>query len=376
MADLDAIRPYRDDEVRGVLDRLIADSQFADVAARVLAPRLHRWLPPLARHLVGGRLASRLSGCRNVADVQLLVAEQLTRLEAETTDGLTHSGLDDLDRKGTFLFVGNHRDIALDSCFLNLVLHREGFDTCRIAVGDNLFTEDFAADLIRINKGFVVERGTTGAKDTLRALKQTSLMVRSSLEDHQSVWIAQREGRAKDGLDTTEPALLKMLMLAYRKEVGSIESYLARVHLIPFTVSYELDPCDVAKARELQSRSDHGAYEKAEGEDFANLGLGISGQKGRVHLHFGDRLQGAYDDAQAWAEAMDSAIARGARLYPTHRHAARTEGLDVAAASFCEGNDSALQAFRGKLKAAPDGLAPFITVQYANVVRQVLRYTT
>ena len=375
MADLDAIRPYRDDEVRGVLDRLIADSQFADVAARVLAPRLHRWLPPLARHLVGRKLGARLSGCRNVADVQMLVAEQLDRLEAETTDGLTHSGLDDLDRNGAYLFVGNHRDIALDSCFLNLVLHRAGFDTCRIAVGDNLFTEHFAADLIRINKGFVVERGTTGAKDTLRALKQTSLMVRTSLEENQSVWIAQREGRAKDGLDTTEPALLKMLMLAYRKEVSSIERYLSRVHLIPFTVSYELDPCDVAKARELQARSDHGAYQKTAGEDFANLGLGISGHKGRVHLHFGQRMQGEFDDAEAWAEALDGAIARGARLYPTHRHAAQVEGLDVSAASFSEGNDSALQTFREKLKAAPEGLAPFITAQYANVVRQVLRYT-
>ncbi len=357
-----------------MVERLLTDRQLADAAARLAVPKLHRWLPVLSRYLAGRKLGAKLRRCRTVADIQALVADGLDHVVAHTTDGLTVSGLDRLDTNAAYLFVGNHRDIALDSCFLNLELHRHGFDTCRIAVGDNLFAVPFAADLIRVNKGFVVERGTTGAKDTLRALRQTAEYVRHSLEEGQSVWIAQREGRAKNGIDSTEPALLKMLMLAYRKEVESIEGYLGRVRLVPLTVSFELDPCDLAKAAELEVRAHTGAYRKAAGEDMEHLRLGFSGNKGRVHLHFGEEMAGAYADAESWAQALDTAIAHGARLYPTHREALRQLGESTEELSFCEGNDAALAEFRERLAAAPEALRPFILLQYANVARQVLRF--
>jgi hypothetical protein len=165
-----------------------------------------------------------------------------------------------------------------------------------------------------------------------------------------------------------------MLMLAYRKEVESIDGYLARVRLVPLTVSFELDPCDLAKAGELEVRARTGTYRKAPGEDMEHLRLGFSGSKGRVHLHFGEEMAGDYVDAESWAEALDAAIARGARLYPTHREALRQSGEAADGLTFCEGNDAALAAFRARLAAAPDALRPFLLLQYANVARQVLRF--
>ncbi len=371
MSNFDSIRPYRDGEVRGVVNQLLASPGFADAAARLLAPRLFRWLPFAARMLARSNLSKKLQHCDSVADVQALVAVQLDRLVAQTTDGLTFDGLQGLDRAGPYLFISNHRDIALDSSFLNLVLYREGFDTCRVAVGDNLFNESFVSDIIRINKGFVVQRSGTGAKETYKGLLQTSQFIRSSMEEGQSVWIAQREGRAKDGLDSTEPALVKMLMLAYRKELETIGDYLQSVTVVPLSVTYELDPCDLNKARELATLARTGEYKKQPGEDLINLGLGITGSKGRVHYQFGTPMAGSPADAESWAAALDQSIVLGTRLYPTHRYAAQVTGQSVEGVPVYEGNPGAVELLEERIESAPEDIRPHVVAQYANTFQNV-----
>ena len=201
-------------------------------------------------------LRIRARKLRTVYDVQMMVGRFIDHMVAASVDALSWSGLAQLDPAKPYLFISNHRDITLDSALLNRVLHEEGFPTCQIAVGDNLFGTPHADDLMRLNRGFLVERSATGPKATYRALLITSSYIRHSIETGASVWIAQREGRAKDGFDRTEPALIKMLALAWRSsgegvKPDPIQELLQQVQIVPVAISYELDPCDLMKTDEL-----------------------------------------------------------------------------------------------------------------------------
>ena len=360
------------------MQRLLSDRRLIDVASAYLLPLVHRICRPLSRGLVRPRLRSKLGGIASVADMQLLMAELLERVIRESTLGFTVSGIEGLSADHPYLFIANHRDIVLDSGLLNYALYQGDLPTCRIAVGDNLLTEAFAEDLIRVNKGFVVRRGVDGAKGQLKALQQTSQFVRVSLEDGESVWIAQREGRAKDGLDMTEPALLKMLTLAHRKEVQSVDEFLQRVRLVPVAMSYELDPCDLMKARELAVRETTGEYNKAPNEDMDSIGLGITGFKGRVHLHFCQPVRGDFADAEALAEHIDAEMASGLKLYPTFVDAAARLGLTEVVERAREPGrmepreQRADDDFARRCGECPQEFRPHLLTQYANIARRIL----
>jgi hypothetical protein len=221
---------------------------------------------------------------------------------------------------------------------------------------------------MRLNKSFVIERSVTGTKALYRALTRTSSYIRHSLEEGESVWIAQREGRAKDGFDRTDPALLKMLSLAYRKEMVRFGDLLAEVNLIPVSISYELDPCDRRKAHELFVAERAGPYVKQPGEDLASMVDGIIGYKGRVHLHVAPPLRGAFADPEAMADALDRIIVGGIQVFPTHAAAAARMGV------LCEPSSLApvprvMRALEARIEACPEQELPYLLGGYGNLIR-------
>jgi 1-acyl-sn-glycerol-3-phosphate acyltransferase len=373
MQDFESIRPYHDDEVPRVLRRLVRDPDVLMATAGFFVPRLARALPGISRWLAGRMLKRRTRDLRSIDDVQQLLTGYFETAVRRTVEEFTVSGLDALTPGQSYLFVSNHRDIVMDTGFLNYALHMGGHDTTRIAVGDNLLAERYAADLMRLNKSFIIERSTTGAKAVFAALSRSSRYIRHSLEEGESVWIAQREGRAKDGLDRTDPAIIKMFSLAYRKEIDDMRGWLAGVRLIPVAVSYELDPCDLRKAHELNVRATHGDYEKPPEEDLESIVEGITGYKGRVHLAFAPAIRAEHESAEDVAAAIDQAIVGNLRVFPTHIRAAELLG-ERQSVDVPEALPSVERAFAARLGDCPASDRELMLRQYANLLhnREVL----
>ncbi len=318
MQQFEDIRPYRDDEVPAILDRLITDPELTNTLLTINSPRLGHWFAWILRPLVQHQLRKKLSGIHDVKGLQDLIGVHLRRLLTRVSSGFTVSGVEGLDGNQSYLFLCNHRDIAMDPGMVNLALHERGMETARIAIGDNLLTKSFTSDLMRLNKSFIVKRSVTGRREKLEALKNLSAYIRYSiLNERSSVWLAQREGRAKNGIDRTETAMIKMLALS-RGEDQSFADAIAALNVIPVAISYEFDPCDGDKARELYARETLGSYQKAEHEDIDSIFKGIMGTKGAIHVAFGESLGAGLEDAQQVADAVDRQIIQNYRLHPTN----------------------------------------------------------
>lgn len=318
MTDFDDIRPYNDEEVLAALARIVNDDECLNLIAGIKFPNLFKAFPWLLRPLLRWNLSRRVKGIQSVYDFQLIVESYLSSMLAKTTSGLSISGLENINLNGAYLFVSNHRDITLDPALTNYALHTKGSKTARIAIGDNLLSKPFVTDLMRANKSFIVRRSLSGPRELLKSLKNLSAYIWHSLKvDNENIWIAHREGRAKDGLDKTEPAVIKMLAIARPKSVEFAE-YIQQLNIVPVSVSYEYDPCDAMKARELRLIEESGSYTKVEHEDMESIGKGIVGDKGHVYLHFGEQLQGDYPNADAVAEALDKAIIKNYRIQATN----------------------------------------------------------
>ncbi|MEM9622604.1 MAG: 1-acyl-sn-glycerol-3-phosphate acyltransferase [Pseudomonadota bacterium] len=370
MSEFDSIRPFHDHEVPGVVARVINHPDLPGAAAKFVLPGF------LQDHVLGAWLTKRYlhykaSRLHSVYDCQMFTAIFLRKLIDATINELSVSGLEHLDNAHRYLFISNHRDIVMDSTLLNYLIHAAGHDTCRSAVGDNLLTNELAADLMRLNKSFVVQRAVSGAKATLKVLNTTSNYVRHSLEDQVSVWIAQRQGRAKDGFDRTDPTLLKMLALAYKDADDPLNALFSTSRIVPVSISYELDPCALRKAHELSVLAAEGQYDKSDEEDVQSIVMGVVGDKGRVHLHFGERITGPIDAPEEAAALIDQAIVSGMRVFPTHVHAAAELGLteyaDIQPA--VQPVPEVMQKFAAQIAACPDAEKEFLLVQYANLLR-------
>lgn len=318
MSDFDDIRPYNDDEVRVTLLRLLADNEFVDAIVRLKSPLLSRLAAGLARPLARRALNKELAGVNTVEGFQAKIESYLLKNINETTTALTTSGLDQLDKSKPYLFVSNHRDIAMDPAFVNWMLFQNGFQTLRIAIGDNLLTKPFASDLMRLNKCFVVNRSVTKAREKFKVAKQLSAYIYHSLvNDKANIWIAQREGRAKDSRDISNPAIISMLALN-KPKVEAFGDYISSLNIVPVSISYELDPCDEVKARELTIKAEQGVYQKAEHEDVQSIARGITGQKNSVHVAFGQPFGSDFEAVDEVAHQLDQQIAAGYVLHPTN----------------------------------------------------------
>jgi hypothetical protein len=213
--------------------------------------------------------------------------------------------------------MSNHRDIALDPALVNWVLHLNKQDTVRIAVGDNLLHTDWVADLIRLNKCFIVQRSVKGRREKLATAQLLSEYIYHSLKhDKQHIWIAQREGRAKDGMDITNPAIISMLSLNKPKDIDFAE-YVSSLRIVPVSISYEYDPCDISKVKELYKAQQEGGYDKPDNEDIKSIIKGIKGNKGRVHLHFGKIVGADLDNTKEVADYIDRQVLEGYQHFST-----------------------------------------------------------
>ena len=351
------IRPYNDDEVNASLARLMSDDAFIDVIAKYNLPRFLSAVPFIARPLVRSQLRKKWGKVTSVEDVQNEVAKYLDKLIKRTTSKVTFSGLDKLDPNQAYLFVSNHRDIVLDPALVNWGLYQHKMKTVRIAIGDNLLQIPYITELMRLNKSFIVKRSAKAPKEMLKALTQLSSYIYDSLMGGHSIWIAQKEGRAKDGFDQTDPALLKMLQLNGRKQKKEFGEYIKELKVVPVSISYQYEPCAIAKAKELYHKQQHGEYVKSVGEDILSIVEGFSTAKGHVHLAFGQPIESQCDSAEELANTIDQQIIDSFYLHPGNYIAGGCKESVI--------NSPDTATFEQRIAQVPEELKPLVLAMYA-----------
>ena len=309
--EFDEIRPYEAGEMQQAFNDLLNDRQFSAI--------MKGFVPWLPKGLRNGLLKLAFTGVKTPLDFQMRFMKPVVKwIIRKHSDGATFE--DELipdDKSLRYTFLSNHRDIVLDSAFLDVLLVEAGYPTTvEIGIGDNLLIYPWIKRLVRMNKAFTVRRGLT-AHEMMRSSQLMSRYIHYAVnEKHENIWIAQREGRAKDSSDHTQDAVLKMLAMG-----GPVKE----LNIVPLTISYEFDPCDYLKAQEFQQKRDHPAFKKSRQDDLDNMKTGIFGYKGRVHYRCGTPINQWLDELEGLprneyfallSKRIDTEIHRGYRLYP------------------------------------------------------------
>ncbi len=317
--DFSDIASYKDDQVATKLNELALNEDFHNYISSLIFPRTHKYFSKINRIYLRRKFKQIFADCNSIDQFQDCLAPLVTKMINKTTDGFTYSGVENLSKKPT-LFIGNHRDISLDPAFLNYLLYTQRLNTVRIAIGDNLLDDGYAETLMRLNKSFVVHRNIKGVKETLRKLSKLSAYINYSLmQDEESIWIAQKEGRANDGNDFTDEGVLKMLYLDQRKSY-SIYEWVRSVNLTPIVISYEYDPLDYVKARGWEYQ-DSLTPEEINKSDIKEMSTGIFGYKGRVHLHICKPISDPVDNTRHLAEIIQREIINNYHIWPSNQAA-------------------------------------------------------
>ena len=366
----DEIRPFSDDEVPAAIERLLTEPSFHNAI---------RYVFPDKRP---DEVITKLKQIRTIDEFQgSIIASAVRNIQISTTRGIRHQGLDNLNKKGAYLFISNHRDIVLDSAFLNYLLHTEGFPTTRIAIGNNLLQKEWISDLVRLNKNFIVHRDVPSRQAYDFSLR-LSKYIRHSIEvDHASIWIAQKEGRTKDGVDKTHSGLLKMFGMSWE---GTPEEGYSKLNIVPVSISYELEPCAGMKAYEMYVRSIKGSYEKEPGEDLMSMRNGIAHKKGRVVYSFGKQLNAElfhslFDGAnrneglKKMAIKLDEEIHANYHLFPFHYLAYdKLNNTNLFNSKYSNEDiimfETHIEEQLAPCKAAKEDLLPFLLQIYANPI--------
>ncbi len=313
--NFDDIRPFDDSEVNHYLGMLLQDEGFQHILQFIFKDQAKI-----------DQIKLLLANVHTIKDLQLKFVYQLVDdlILKKSTDGLSYSGLDQLDKNTSYLFISNHRDIILDSALMNYLIVLEGMNTTEIAIGNNLLIEKWIEYAVKLNRAFVVRRNLP-VRELLMASKKLSEYIRRDItQKHTSVWIAQREGRTKDGNDKTQQALLKMLNLSNIQEVG--EGF-KELRIVPLSISYEIEPCGISKVAELYKKQTEG-FEKTQEDDLRSMGQGLVRPKGHVHFGFGEPITGQIDliskeepistQIEKLAEIIDNKIYSSFKLWPNN----------------------------------------------------------
>jgi hypothetical protein len=376
--EFNEIRPYLPEELPAVYEELIADPAFRQVVETVIPG------------VPFDALAQKLRACHTNLDFQkAFFYGLLWDLAHKASDGLTFDCQALTDKERNYTFISNHRDIILDSAFLSILLVDNGMNTVEIAIGDNLLIYPWIKKLVRINKSFIVRRGL----NLRQQLESSALMARymhfAITQKHENVWIAQRQGRAKDSDDRTQDSVLKMMAMGGE---GDVLTRLQALNLVPLSISYEYDPCDFLKAQEMQQKRDDAAFVKSPQDDLINMQTGLYGYKGRIHFQAAAclndelealRAQGLPKTAlfPAIAQCIDRHIHAGYRLYPGNFVAwDELEGNEAHAAQYTAEEKAKFNAYVSgqiaKVKLAnkdEDFLRRCILTMYANPAKNKFR---
>jgi hypothetical protein len=313
LTKFDDIRPYNDSEVHPALERIVANPLLSNIAKYLFPGKDENLFKQL------------LLSCNTKDDFQVKVMSGVVeKILADTSKGLTYEGLEYFDGGAKHLIVSNHRDIVLDSAIIQLILFRHDVPRTEIAVGDNLITSSFIEDITRCNRMIKVIRSTS-PREVYTTSKVLSEYMRYRVSNQiSSIWIAQRNGRTKDGIDVTEQGLLKMFDMSGS---GDFVKDFNELSIMPASISYEYEPCDILKAIELYITRRQ-KYVKAEGEDLNSILTGIMQPKGRIHIQFNEPL--TEEEVNAAAEldknerfkalgiAMDRKIIANYKLWPNN----------------------------------------------------------
>ncbi len=301
------------------------DSQFAErVAEMVKEPGFEhavRWVLPDVDY---EQFVSLLRSTRTKKDFQINIMQKfLEELEAHTSAGITMSGLENVKPELSYAFVSNHRDIVLDASFINLCFLRHGMRTSEVAIGDNLLIYDWITHLVKLNGSFIVKRNLP-ARQALEGAKQLSAYIHYAITGkHESIWIAQRQGRAKDSSDHTQESVIKMLALGGQ---GSVSERLAELNIFPVSISYEYDPNDYLKTREYLLKHRDPDFKKSQHDDLFSMETGLMGYKGRVHIAFSSCISSLIESISADTDkqevyrrvchSIDCGIHGGYKIFP------------------------------------------------------------
>lgn len=310
--DFSEIAPYDDEKFPERIANLVQQPGFEHAV---------RWVLPQVNY---DEFVKKLKGCTDKYKFQTEIMQGfLEELERRTTDGITTSGIDKIKPGTNYTFITNHRDIVLDASFINLSFLRKGLRTSEVAIGDNLLIYDWITDLVKLNGSFIVKRNLP-TRQALDAAKELSAYIHYAITTkHESIWIAQRQGRAKDSSDHTQESVLKMLALGGH---GNIAHNLAEINIFPVAISYEFDPNDYLKAKEYLMRHRDPDFRKSQHDDLYSMEVGLLNKKGRVHISFASCitpfLEAIPDDAEKQevirqtCHHIDCGIHGGYKIYP------------------------------------------------------------
>lgn len=323
--EFDDIRPLYDEEVAPAIAKLLEDPEFK---------RVMEFIDPAINW---EQFDTQMRSFKNKWEFQhTMVKDMVVKLVARSSSSMNCTGFENVSKDQAYTYISNHRDIVLDASILCTLLSLNGYDTTEIAIGDNLLIQPWIKDLVRLNKSFIVKRGVS-VRQMFEVSLQLSKYIHYTIEDkNQSVWIAQREGRAKNSNDRTQESLLKMLSLGGSKDfLKSIQE----LNIAPLSLSYEYDPCDYLKAREFQQKRDNPEFKKSPLDDLVNMETGLFGFKGNIHFQIGRPInqfmsQLAPDSGKAEqitfvASLIDREIYLNYKFYPVNYIAYdRLEGAD------------------------------------------------
>ena len=367
------ISPYRGSDVQDAIARVLADKNaFLELLAGFLpseTPEQKAKTEQAAEHMMGV-----LNSVKSYNDFQkyLSVGFFLPAILQKSVDLFSFSGLENIDKDTAYLFISNHRDIVLDFALINYVLIKGDRTNCEMAVGDNLLTNQYITDIFKLNGGVTVKRTLPMREKYLESIRLSNYFVELITEDKTSIWVAQKSGRAKDGLDVTTPAIIKMLHLSQKRKGGvSFSEVINKCHIVPISVSYQYDPCDIIKSVEEVGRLKRGEQPKKKYEDLISISRGLKGYKGNIHIAYGKPLQGDFANSDEVAAEIDRQIHLSYKLLPTNCFAydylEYTDKFKDEYASF----DT--DAFLARFKNQREDVKLFALNSYANPVRSFLK---
>ena len=362
------IAPYKGEDFENAKERILSKKEYLGAFACIIAGNDVEKINGIL-----GFISSQMDKVHSYFDFQKYITAGIfiPSILKKTTTGFSTTGGENLDPNKGYLFISNNRDIILDCMLLDYALLESGKPTCEMAFGDNLIANQFVEDLFRINGGVIVRRELPMREKYLETIRLSEYFVDTISQDNTSIWVAQKSGRSKDGIDNTQPAIIKMLYLSKKGSGITFGELIKKVNIVPVAISYQYDPNDINKGREEFITQSQGKYEKKKYEDVISMVRGLRCNKGMVNVAIGNPLTGDYANAEEVAREIDRQIHLRYKLFNTNyiaydylertdRFSSLYDGLDA--------ND-----FISRYSHLKPEVRQAVLDSYANPVRSMLR---